>query len=60
MNVLMVLVSAIRLVTITLGHTPALVMLVLRSTMTDCIVTVVKFHDIVSMIAIALLVIVLL
>lgn len=42
MNVLMVLVNAIKTVTITLGHILALVMLATHSTVMDCIVTVIQ------------------
>ena len=40
-NVSLVLVNVIKIVTITLDHTHALVMLVLQSTVMDCIVMVI-------------------
>ena len=41
-NVRLVLVNVIKIVTITLDHTHALVMLVLQSTVMDCIVMVIQ------------------
>ena len=44
MNVRLVLVNVIKIVRITLDHTHALVMLVLHSTVMDCIVMVIELH----------------
>ena len=43
-NVRLVLVNVIKIVTITLDHTHALVMLVLHSKVMDCIVMVIQLH----------------
>ena len=44
MNVRLVLVNVIKIVTIILDHTHALVMLVLPSKVMDCIVMVIQIH----------------